>query len=102
MGGRPGTPGGATGGLSIRAGLSTGFMARAAGTYAQLVGKDAGYAQIKLSSGELRLVHGPDPGWRLARRASCVPVSMSTILASVSGKGTPMLPGLRRPKRGLE
>jgi len=33
-----------------------GKMARAAGTYAQLVGKDAGYAQIKLQSGELRLV----------------------------------------------
>src|SRR5437764_107407 len=33
-----------------------GKMARAAGTYAQLVGKDAGYAQIKLQSGELRVV----------------------------------------------
>ncbi len=33
-----------------------GKMARAAGTYAQLVGKDAGYAQVKLQSGELRLV----------------------------------------------
>ena len=33
-----------------------GKMARAAGTFAQLVGKDAGYAQIKLQSGELRLV----------------------------------------------
>src|SRR3954451_4621947 len=33
-----------------------GKMARAAGTYAQLVGKDAGYAQIKLQSGELRMV----------------------------------------------
>jgi large subunit ribosomal protein L2 len=33
-----------------------GKMARAAGTYAQLVGKDAGYAQIKLMSGELRVV----------------------------------------------
>ncbi|UYN93663.1 MAG: 50S ribosomal protein L2 [Enhydrobacter sp.] len=33
-----------------------GKLARSAGTYAQLVGKDAGYAQIKLSSGELRLV----------------------------------------------
>ena len=35
-----------------------GKIARAAGTYAQLVGKDAGYAQIKLQSGELRLVRG--------------------------------------------
>ncbi|KXV00961.1 50S ribosomal protein L2 [Gluconobacter potus] len=35
-----------------------GKLARSAGTYAQLVGKDAGYAQIKLQSGELRLVRG--------------------------------------------
>jgi len=33
-----------------------GKIARSAGTYAQLVGKDSGYAQIKLTSGELRLV----------------------------------------------
>ena len=33
-----------------------GKIARSAGTYAQLVGKDAGYAQIKLTSGELRVV----------------------------------------------
>ena len=33
-----------------------GKVARSAGTYAQLVGKDAGYAQIKLMSGELRVV----------------------------------------------
>jgi large subunit ribosomal protein L2 len=33
-----------------------GKIARAAGTYAQLVGKDAGWAQIKLMSGELRIV----------------------------------------------
>ena len=31
-------------------------IARSAGTYVQLVGKDAGYAQIKLMSGELRTV----------------------------------------------
>ena len=35
-----------------------GQLARSAGTYAQLVGKDAGYAQIKLNSGELRIVPG--------------------------------------------
>ncbi len=35
-----------------------GKLARSAGNYAQLVGKDAGYAQIKLQSGELRLVRG--------------------------------------------
>ena len=33
-----------------------GKMSRAAGTYAQLVGKDAGYAQVKLQSGEVRVV----------------------------------------------
>lgn len=35
-----------------------GQLARAAGTYAQLVAKDAGMAQLKLSSGELRMVRG--------------------------------------------
>ncbi len=35
-----------------------GKIARAAGQFAQLVGKDAGYAQIKLMSGELRMVRG--------------------------------------------
>jgi large subunit ribosomal protein L2 len=35
-----------------------GKIARAAGQYAQLVGKDSGYAQIKLMSGEVRLVRG--------------------------------------------
>jgi large subunit ribosomal protein L2 len=35
-----------------------GKLARAAGTYAQLVGKDQGYAQVKLMSGELRLLRG--------------------------------------------
>lgn len=33
-----------------------GQIARSAGSYVQLVGKDSGYAQIKLRSGELRLV----------------------------------------------
>jgi large subunit ribosomal protein L2 len=33
-----------------------GQIARAAGSYAQLVGRDADYAQIRLSSGEIRLV----------------------------------------------
>ena len=31
-------------------------IARAAGTYAQLVGKDSGYAQLRLTSGETRMV----------------------------------------------
>ncbi|MEA1938477.1 MAG: 50S ribosomal protein L2 [Pseudomonadota bacterium] len=35
-----------------------GQIARSAGTYVQLVGRDAGYAQIKLTSGELRVVRG--------------------------------------------
>jgi large subunit ribosomal protein L2 len=35
-----------------------GQMARSAGCYAQLIGKDAGYAQLRLSSGELRMVRG--------------------------------------------
>lgn len=33
-----------------------GQLARSAGCYAQLVGRDSGYAQLKLSSGELRMV----------------------------------------------
>ncbi|MEQ8506665.1 MAG: 50S ribosomal protein L2 [Rhodospirillales bacterium] len=33
-----------------------GQMARSAGTYAQIIGKDQGYAQLRLSSGELRMV----------------------------------------------
>jgi large subunit ribosomal protein L2 len=33
-----------------------GQLARAAGTYAQLIGKDQGYAQLRLNSGELRMV----------------------------------------------
>ena len=33
-----------------------GQIARAAGSYAQLVGKDQGYAQLRLGSGELRVV----------------------------------------------
>jgi large subunit ribosomal protein L2 len=35
-----------------------GQLARSAGTYVQLVGKDQGYAQLRLSSGELRIVRG--------------------------------------------
>lgn len=34
-----------------------GQFARSAGSYAQLVGKDGGYAQLRLRSGELRLVN---------------------------------------------
>ncbi|AWK86597.1 50S ribosomal protein L2 [Azospirillum thermophilum] len=35
-----------------------GQIARSAGTYLQLVGRDGGYAQLKLPSGELRMVRG--------------------------------------------
>ena len=36
--------------------MKGGQVARSAGTYAQQVGRDAGYAQIRLNSGELRMV----------------------------------------------
>jgi large subunit ribosomal protein L2 len=35
-----------------------GQVARSAGTYVQLVGRDSGYAQLKLGSGEVRVVRG--------------------------------------------
>lgn len=41
--------------VELRAGKG-GQLVRSAGCYAQLVGKDAGYAQLKLGSGELRIV----------------------------------------------
>ncbi len=34
-----------------------GQIARSAGTYAQLAGRDSGYAMMKLSSGETRMIH---------------------------------------------
>lgn len=34
-----------------------GQLARAAGTFAQLIGRDGDYAQVRLMSGEIRLVH---------------------------------------------
>jgi large subunit ribosomal protein L2 len=34
-----------------------GQIARSAGTYAQLVGRSEGYAQVRLKSGEMRMVH---------------------------------------------
>ena len=34
-----------------------GQIARSAGTYAQLVGRSEGYAQIRLKSGEMRMIH---------------------------------------------
>jgi large subunit ribosomal protein L2 len=35
-----------------------GQIARSAGAYAQLIGRDRGYAQLRLSSGEVRIVRG--------------------------------------------
>ena len=35
-----------------------GQIARSAGCYAQLIGKDSGYVQVRLNSGELRMVRG--------------------------------------------
>ncbi|MGF1626689.1 MAG: 50S ribosomal protein L2 [Alphaproteobacteria bacterium] len=43
--------------VELKAGKG-GQIARSAGTYVQLVGRDTGYAQLKLSSGEVRLVRG--------------------------------------------
>ena len=43
-----------------------GQIARAAGTYAQLVGRDAGYAILRLNSGETRLVR--PSAWRRSAR----------------------------------
>ncbi|SLN40178.1 50S ribosomal protein L2 [Oceanibacterium hippocampi] len=43
--------------VELKAGKG-GQMARAAGTYVQLIGKDSGYAQLRLSSGEQRMVRG--------------------------------------------
>jgi large subunit ribosomal protein L2 len=43
--------------VELKAGKG-GQIARSAGVYAQLLGKDQGYAQLRLSSGELRLVRG--------------------------------------------
>src|SRR5271167_2611658 len=41
--------------VELKAGKG-GQIARSAGTYVQLVGKDQGYAQLRLASGELRIV----------------------------------------------
>ena len=43
--------------VEMKAGAG-GQLARSAGTYAQLIGKDAGYALLRLSSGEQRMVCG--------------------------------------------
>ncbi|WP_084399682.1 50S ribosomal protein L2 [Henriciella aquimarina] len=53
-------------------------IARSAGTYVQIVGRDAGYAQVKLSSGELRMV--PD-NCLAAIGAVSNPDNMNTVLS---------------------
>jgi large subunit ribosomal protein L2 len=35
-----------------------GQLARSAGTYGQIIGRDAGYIQVRLSSGEMRMING--------------------------------------------
>ena len=35
-----------------------GQIARSAGTYVQIIGRESGYIQLRLSSGELRIIHG--------------------------------------------
>ena len=41
--------------IELKAGAG-GQLARSAGTYVQLIGKDQGYAQLRLTSGEIRMV----------------------------------------------
>ena len=75
-----------------------GQIARAAGTYAQFVGRDGGYAQIRLSSGELRLV-------RQECMATVGAVSNPDNSNQNFGKaGRKRLKGIRpkRPRRGDE
>jgi large subunit ribosomal protein L2 len=43
--------------VELKAGAG-GKIARSAGTYVQLVGRDQGYAQLRLASGEMRVVRG--------------------------------------------
>ena len=72
-----------------------GQMARSAGTYAQLVGRDGGYAQIKLASGELRMV-------RLECMASVGAVSNPDNMNTSMGKaGRHRWLGIRPTVRGV-
>ncbi len=36
-----------------------GQIARSAGSYVQIVGRDQGYVSVRLNSGEQRVIHGP-------------------------------------------
>lgn len=80
--------------VELKAGKG-GQMARSAGTYAQLVGRDAGYAQIKLASGELRRVRGEC-------MASVGPVSNPDNMNQSMGKaGRTRWKGIRPTVRGV-
>ncbi|GHU02454.1 50S ribosomal protein L2 [Alphaproteobacteria bacterium] len=75
--------------------LGGGIFARSAGCYAQLVGKDGGYAQLKMSSGELRKV-----------RAECMAtvgaVSNADNMNTAMGKaGRNRWKGVRPQTRGV-
>ena len=72
-----------------------GQVARAAGNYAQFIGRDGGYAQIRLSSGELRMV-------RQECMATIGAVSNSDNLNQNFGKaGRMRLRGKRPAVRGV-
>ncbi len=72
-----------------------GQLARSAGTYCQLVGRDQGYAQLKLASGELRIV-------RAECMASIGAVSNPDHLNEVVGKaGRSRWKGRRPHQRGI-
>jgi large subunit ribosomal protein L2 len=70
-------------------------MVRSAGTYAQLVGRDAGYAQVRLASGELRMV--PE-GCMATIGAVSNPDNMNQVL-SKAGRKRHM--GIRPTVRGV-
>ena len=57
--------------IELKAGAG-GQLARSAGTYVQLIGKDQGYAQLRLTSGEIQAPVGPrrgdEPGGSPPRR----------------------------------
>jgi large subunit ribosomal protein L2 len=72
-----------------------GQLARSAGAYAQLVGRDAGYAQIRLGSGELRMV--PD-GCMATVGAVSNPDHMNEVLGKA---GRNRLRGRRPHVRGV-
>src|SRR5436190_9132680 len=72
-----------------------GQIARSAGTYAQLVGRDGGYAQIRLGSGELRMV--PD-GCMATVGAVSNPDHMNEVLGKA---GRVRHKGRRPPVRGV-